>query len=254
MLYSIKNFIKSNTGLLIRMDDIAEHMNWKLMNKCETLFDKYNIRPLLGVIPNNKDEKLHIYEKKENFWQKVRLWQEKGWEISMHGFSHVYDTETKKKDYFNYGGRSEFFGHDYETQLSRIRRGLEKFQKENIQIRSFFAPNHTYDKNTFKALRESGIKYIIDGYGLFPYKENDIIFIPQLFYKEIILPFGIQSTQMHLNYWVEKDYEIFEKFIIKNYDKIICFEDCIKKTNDGLFSKLINFGTKTSLKSLRYFR
>ena len=75
MLYSIKNFIKSNTGLLIRMDDIAEHMNWKLMNKCETLFDKYNIRPLLGVIPNNKDEKLHIYEKKENFWQKVRLWQ-----------------------------------------------------------------------------------------------------------------------------------------------------------------------------------
>ena len=97
MLYSIKNFIKSNTGLLIRMDDIAEHMNWKLMNKCETLFDKYNIRPLLGVIPNNQDEKLHIYEKKENFWNKVRLWQEKGWEISMHGFSHVYDTETKKK-------------------------------------------------------------------------------------------------------------------------------------------------------------
>ena len=129
MLYSIKNFIKSNTGLLIRMDDIAEHMNWKLMNKCETLFDKYNIRPLLGVIPNNQDEKLHIYEKKENFWDKVRLWQEKGWEISMHGFSHVYDTETKKKDYFNYGGRSEFFGHDYETQLSKIRKGLEKFGK-----------------------------------------------------------------------------------------------------------------------------
>ena len=131
---------------------------------------------------------------------------------------------------------------------------MEKFQKENIQIRSFFAPNHTYDKNTFKALRESGIKYIIDGYGLFPYKENDIIFIPQLFYKEIILPFGIQSTQMHLNYWEEKDYEIFEQFIIKNYDKIICFEDCIEKTNNSLFSKLINFGTKTSLKSLRYFR
>ena len=103
-------------------------------------------------------------------------------------------------------------------------------------------------------MRESGIKYIIDGYGLFPYKENDITFIPQLFYKEIILPFGIQSTQMHLNYWEEKDYEIFEQFIIKNYDKIICFEDCIEKTNNSLFSKLINFGTKTSLKSLRYFR
>ena len=24
------------------------------------------------------------------------------------------------------------------------------------------------------------------------------------FYKEIILPFGIQSTQMHINYWDEE--------------------------------------------------
>ena len=254
MINSIKNYIKSNTGLLIRMDDVAEHMNWNDMSKCESLFDKYNIKPLLGVIPNNQDKELYVYEKKEKFWDKVRLWQTKGWEIAMHGFTHVYDTETQKKDYFNYGGRSEFFGHNYETQLLRIRKGLEIFKKENIQIRSFFAPNHTYDENTIKALRESGIKYIIDGYGLFPYTKYDMIFIPQLFYKEIILPFGIQSTQMHLNYWEEKDYEIFEKFIIKNYDKIICFEDCIKKINDSLLSKLINFGTKTSLKSLRYFR
>jgi len=224
------------------------------MSKCESLFDKYNIKPLLGVIPNNQDKELYVYEKKEKFWDKVRFWQEKGWEIAMHGFTHVYDTETQKKDYFNYGGRSEFFGHNYETQLLRIRKGLEIFKKENIQIRSFFAPNHTYDENTIKALRESGIKYIIDGYGLFPYTKYDMIFIPQLFYKEIILPFGIQSTQMHLNYWQENDYEIFENFILNNHKKIITFEDCINKTNDSLFSKLINFGTKASLKSLRYFR
>ena len=35
--------------------------------------------------------------KKENFWQKVRDWQNKGWEISMHGLTHVYDKETNKK-------------------------------------------------------------------------------------------------------------------------------------------------------------
>ena len=121
---------------------------------------------------------------------------------------------------------------------------LQKVGLENIQIRSFFAPNHTYDENTIKALRESGIRYIIDGYGLFPYTEYDMIFIPQLFYKEIILPFGIQSTQMHLNYWEEKDYEIFENFILNNHKKIITFEDCINKINNSLFSKLINFGTK----------
>ena len=42
MINSIKNYIKSNTGLLIRIDDVAEHMNWKDMNKCESLFNKKN--------------------------------------------------------------------------------------------------------------------------------------------------------------------------------------------------------------------
>mgnify|MGYP001160046680 CR=1 FL=1 len=45
-----------NTGMLIRFDDISDHMNWSLMNKCEEIFDKYNIKPLLGVIPDNKDK------------------------------------------------------------------------------------------------------------------------------------------------------------------------------------------------------
>ncbi len=70
MINSIKNYIKSNTGLLIRMDDVAENMNWKDMSKCESLFDKYNIKPLLGVIPNNQDKELYVYEKKKSFGTK----------------------------------------------------------------------------------------------------------------------------------------------------------------------------------------
>ena len=37
--------------------------------------------------------------------------------------------------------------------MKRIKLGLEKFNSENIKIRTFFAPNHTYDKNTFLALK-----------------------------------------------------------------------------------------------------
>ena len=172
----------------------------------------------------------------------------------MHGFSHVYDQETNKKDYFNYGGGSEFYGHDYSIQFSRIKEGLKKFENENIKIRSFFAPNHTYDKNTFTALRDLGIEYIIDGYGLIPYTEHNLNFIPQLFYKEIMLPFGIQSTQIHLNYWNKDDYESFEEFIIKYNNKIINFERCIETINNNFLSKIVNFGTKTAVKSIRFFR
>ena len=108
---------------------------------------------------------------------------------------------------------------DYDKQLTKIKLGTEKFKEKNISVRSFFAPNHTYDLNTLKALKVSGIKIVIDGYGLFPYQKFGLLFVPQLFYKEIFLPFGIQSTQMHINYWDNKYLQNFEDFINKNHKK-----------------------------------
>ena len=169
----------------------------------------------------------------------------------MHGYTHVYDKICKNEDYFNYGGGSEFCGHTLETQISRIKNGLQKFKNEKIKIRSFFAPNHTYDKNTFIALKNFRINEVIDGYGLMPYIENDIKFIPQLFYKVFALPFGIQTLQIHLNYWEQKDFDNFEKFIKKHSNKIITYDQAIAKTNNSFFYKFINTSTKIILRIKR---
>jgi len=252
MLSKIKNYITDNTGILIRVDDIAENMNWDLMKKSELLFEKYSIKPVLGVIPNNKDSKLLAFPKKNDFWDQVRNWKNKGWEIAMHGYTHVYDKMCQKSDdYFNYGGGSEFVKHSLEIQMSRIKNGLKKFEDEKIKIRAFFAPNHTYDKNTFAALKNCGINEIIDGYGLIPYAENDIKFIPQLFYKISALPFGIQATQIHLNYWKQEDFDNFEKFIKKNSNKIITFDQALQKINNNFFYKFINVMSKKFLRLKR---
>lgn len=251
MFNAIKKNISKYTGLLIRIDDIAENMNWKLMDKCEILFDNLHIKPLLGVIPFNKDPELLCYPKNSNFWNRVRTWEKKGWEISMHGSSHLYSQQTKKKDYFNYGGDSEFYGLDYSLQLEKIKSGFKKFEEEGITIRSFFAPNHTYDLNTLKALSETGIKIVVDGYGLFPFYKHNLFFIPQLFYKEIMLPFGTQSTQIHLNYWNENDFIKFEKFILKNEDKITNTEKIISLGKQNFLKNLINISVEKTLKTMR---
>ena len=104
----IQNNFK-NTGILIRFDDIAPNMNWEMMDKCQNLLNAYNIKPVLGVIPNNEDKELLGYPVRKNFWQIVRDWESNGWSIAMHGYNHYYDKETNKKDFFNYGGKSEFF-------------------------------------------------------------------------------------------------------------------------------------------------
>ena len=254
MFNSIKKITSKYTGLLVRMDDISENMNWDFMDKCESLFDKHNIKPLLGVIPINQDPELLKYPKNLKFWERVVNWQKKGWEITMHGCTHVYTQKSDKKDIFNYGGHSEFYGLDYSEQLNKIKVGLAEFKKRKIDVRSFFAPNHVYDNNTLKALKDTGIKIIIDGYGLFPYYKFDLLFIPQLFYKEILLPFGIQSTQIHLNYWDDKYFFNFEDFINKNNNKIIDLNYILNLGKSNFLKNTINYSVEKTLKALRKFR
>tara|TARA_B100001989_G_C24538019_1_gene465653 strand:- start:108 stop:908 length:801 start_codon:yes stop_codon:yes gene_type:complete len=252
MFSIVKNYLKENTGILIRIDDVCENMDWEKMRHLESLFKKYSIKPVIGVIPNNKDDFFFNYPRNENFWEQIRKWDKMGWEVAMHGYTHIYDRLCKKKaDYFNYGGGSEFFNHPIKVQIERIRKGLEKFKKENIKIRTFFAPNQTYDENTFVALKECGINEVIDGYGLMPYEENNIKFIPQLFEKVLIFPFGIQSTKLHLQMWKKNDYDNFEKFIHKNHKNIINYDQALAKVNNGTFFHIIKFLMKYVLRLKR---
>lgn len=248
----MKNYINNNTGILIRIDDVCENMNWDLMSKLESLFDNHSIKPVLGVIPNNRDEDFLSFPRNDNFWDQVRKWQDKGWEIVQHGDTHIYDRLcSKKSDYFEYGGGSEFFGHPLDVQEKRIKNGLEKFKKEKINIRSFFAPNQTYDENTFIALKNCGISEVIDGYGLMPYTEKNIKFIPQLFEKVVLLPFGIQSTKLHLHIWDENDYKKFENFIKLNSKKIITYDQALNKINNSFLYKIIRYFMSKILKLKR---
>ena len=64
------NYFKKHSGLLIRFDDISENMKWEFMEKCEKSVDKYNIKPVLGIIPNNKDDELKNTLRKKIFGKK----------------------------------------------------------------------------------------------------------------------------------------------------------------------------------------
>jgi len=252
MIKKVKNFISDNTAFLIRLDDVAENMKWEFMDKMEILFDNLNIKPVLGVVPYNKNLELLSYPKKnQNFWDQVRAWKAKGWEIGMHGTNHLYDRVCPKTDYLGHGGNTEFCGHPFTKQLEKIEIGIKKFKKEKIPVRTFIAPNHTFDQNTLLALKKCGINEVLDGYGLMPYSENDINFIPQLFYKMIKLPFGIQCFQIHLNYFNEENFEDFKNFIEKNSKKIITYDQAISKVNNSFVYKIARIATKKTLQIKR---
>ena len=86
---------------------------------------------------------------------------------------------------------------------------------------------------------------------LMPYQENDTKFIPQLFYRILPLPFGIQTFQVHLNYYKEKDFNILKKFIESNSNKIITYDQAISKIKNNFSYSFIRGAIKKILQVKR---
>jgi len=247
----LKRLFKKKS-LIFRLDDIAPNMKWEMMNKVENLFDRYQIKPIMGVIPKNEDKYLMSYPLCNfDFWEKIKNLKKRGWEIAMHGYEHLFNQDSKKKDYLGHGGGSEFVGRTYEDQFNKLSLGLEIFKKNKLDVQTFFAPNHTFDQNTIRACKDLGFKSISDGYGIAPYYENGIIFVPQLFYRLYTIPFGIQTIQLHLNFLTEKDYSNLEKFVEKNKEKTISYTEACKAVSDSLYDKNLRFLSKKILQLKR---
>ena len=78
---------------ILRLDDASDYMDVKKWQRMEELLDQYGIKPLVGVIPDNRDSSLtDTYEQDPEFWDKTARWKEKGWELALHGCYHKYPT------------------------------------------------------------------------------------------------------------------------------------------------------------------
>ena len=52
--------------IAIRMDDITPDMNWENFLRFKRLCDQHQIKPLIGVVPDNQDENLHFEPASQN--------------------------------------------------------------------------------------------------------------------------------------------------------------------------------------------
>lgn len=208
---------------IIRLDDASNYMNHENWNRMEKLLDKYNIKPIVGIIPNNKDINFLKYNNDKNFWKKAVLWQEKKWTIAMHGYEHLYSTQD--------GGinpiqkRSEFAGHSLDEQENKINRGFIILKNKGLKPKIFFAPSHTFDENTLLALKnKTDIRIISDTIANDIYYYNDFYFIPQQSGSVRKLPFKITTFCLHPNTMKDNDFIKLEDFIKKNRRKFKDFD------------------------------
>lgn len=212
---------------LIRLDDACPTMDARRWQRIEDILDHYGVKPMVGVIPHNEDEKQMIDDENLSFWEKVDCWKDKGWAIALHGFNHCY-TSTKGLEGLNpLWVRSEFAGLSLDEQKEKIRLGVEIMRKHGIDPKFFFAPSHTYDSNTLIALREeSNIRIISDTIATKPYKDGDFIFIPQFggHCTEMKLS-GIWTFCLHPSAMSDDNFVATEDFLKAHKEEFISFSD-----------------------------
>lgn len=207
---------------ILRLDDAAPHADWTKWDRMEILLNKYKIKPLVGVIPDCKDPDINVHRENDNFWEKVRRWEEEGWTIAMHGYNHVYTTNGGGINPVNH--KSEFADVPLEIQSEKIRKGISIFRKHQIEPEVFFAPSHTMDINTIEALKiESRIRIISDTIADRPYSKYGMTFVPQQSGRARKLPFQLVTFCYHPNVMTENDFLYLDTFLNTHRKKFIGF-------------------------------
>ncbi len=205
---------------IVRFDDACPTMDKNRWQRVENICNKYGIKPIVAVIPNNNDPKQMKDTFDEKFWNKVRDWQDKGWHIALHGYDHVYISKNSGLVPFN--NKSEFAGLSFEEQANKIKNGWKIFQDNKMKANIWVAPSHTFDENTLKALKEyTSIEIVSDGISLFPFKKYKFNWIPQQVWRFRKMPFGVWTGCFHPNEMSEKEFNDLEIFIEKNHQNFI---------------------------------
>jgi len=231
----------SNARFLIRLDDACPMMNKENWDRIESLLDTYSIKPIVAIIPNNKDPLFDNGYVDLRFWDKVKMWENKGWTLALHGYEHVL-RPTSNYGVIPFYKRSEFVDLSLEEQKEKIRSAWKIFVSNNVTPTMWVAPAHSFDRITIKAIKqETKIEAISDGFSLDYFYEHDINWIPQQLWEFRSFPIGLWTVCVHPHSMKEEQFDKLERQIKHFVGQIISIDQLsIKKRRRGVADRLLN--------------
>ncbi|HET6331532.1 MAG TPA: DUF2334 domain-containing protein [Holophagaceae bacterium] len=209
---------------LLRFDDICPTMDWTQWNAVEDILVAQGIKPILAVIPDNRDPKLVAGPPAPDFWDRVRAWQSRGWAIGLHGYQHLY--VNKDAGILRIGRKSEFAGLSYSEQHEKIRKGLAIFEREGVRADAWVAPSHSFDWTTVEALAAQGIRTISDGLAFRPYRDGrGNIWVPQQSATMRAMPWGVWTFCYHSLDFADDRLESFKRRLARLAPRMISLQE-----------------------------
>ena len=208
--------------LTFRLDDITPDMDRENFGRVTALLEKAGAFPLLGVVPENQDGKLSRGEPDPDFPEMLKRKKALGYTLALHGLHHVYD--TKKGGLFPLNLFSEFAGHPYEEQKSRLQTGKALLRMYGVETDVFMAPAHSYDRETLRALKDTGFRFVTDGFGAEPYEREGLVFFPISFRKRDSLDparEGMTTIVLHTNEMTDGEIADMERLLDSHAEQLL---------------------------------
>ena len=190
-----------------------------------SIITRYQIKPILAVIPDNQDPSLSLQAPDPDFWNRMRSLEAAGATIAMHGYRHL--CASHGKSLLGMHQETEFAGIEESQQRQWIRAGLEILRGNGLNPRLFVAPRHGFDLHTLSALSSEGLAILSDGFAQRPFMRHGILWIPQQLWEPVRKTSGLWTICIHTNTAAPALESRLEEFLAEHARQFTTFERVI---------------------------
>ena len=126
-----------------------------------------------------------------------------------------------------------------------LQTGKEILSQKGMETEIFMAPAHSYDKNTLRALKETGFAGLTDGFGSAPYLWKELTFYPISFQlgRTLRKKKGFSTMVLHAGTMTDEDLKRVENYFQMPEPEWISFSEYLKMApkKRQLFARLWEF-------------
>lgn len=222
---------------LLRFDDLCPTFSRKRWERFRPLIEEMGIRPILGVVPDNRDPDLMVAEPATDFWPRMRVLEGAGATIGLHGWQHL--CRSMGRSLVGLPCQTEFAGVEEEIQLGWIENGLSTLRNEGLNPTVWVAPRHGTDDATLRALRCAGIDYVSDGLARVPFVRNGVSWIPQQLWGPEEHWSGLWTICIHSNVASDEEVDQLSQFVKTHGSQFTCFERVVEEYRFGCLGAVV---------------
>ena len=211
---------------LLRFDDLCPTMDRMRWERFLPLLKEYSIRPILAVVPDNRDPTLNKNSHDPHFWTHMRELQSAGAIVGLHGFQHV--CTATGKCLIPLHRLTEFAGLPEDCQRRKIQRGLAVLRGHALDPRIWVAPRHGFDTTTLKILREENVSLLSDGFSTGAITRCGMTWIPQQLWAPVDKKSGLWTIAYHPNTTSDAQFAQLATFLARCHSQFTCVQEVVE--------------------------